>query len=111
MCIRDRCDVELGDRHLCPACLESGKGTGKITGLQTDRTLYDNIALALAVYPLLIFWLTFVTAPVALYMALRYWNAPSSLVPRTKLRLVLALGLAGLQIAGWLLLIIFLVTR
>jgi uncharacterized membrane protein len=36
-----------------------------------------------------------------LYIAFRHWNAPSSVVPRTRWRMVLAIILALLQIGGW----------
>ncbi|HUA39338.1 MAG TPA: hypothetical protein VMA35_13180 [Candidatus Sulfopaludibacter sp.] len=95
------CDCELNGQHFCPSCLEAGKNRGKIKNLENQRTLYDNIALSLAVYPLLIFYFTLVTAPAALFVAIRYWNAPRSMVHRTKTRSVAAIILASLQIAGW----------
>lgn len=49
------CDCDLRGQHLCPACLEIGKAKGKIKTLDNERTLYDDIALALAIYPLLFF--------------------------------------------------------
>jgi hypothetical protein len=55
----------------------------------------------LAIYPLLIFYFTLVTAPIALFVAIRYWNAPRSLVRRTKIRYITAIILASMQIAGW----------
>ncbi len=105
------CDCEFNGQHLCPTCLETGKKKGKIKNLQNHRMLYDNLALALAVFPLLIFWFTIVTAPMALYLGIRYWNAPSSIVPRTKVRLLLAIILAGLQILGWVVFFYFISTR
>jgi hypothetical protein len=105
------CDCDLHGEHFCPACLQTGKKKGKIKRLEQERTLYDNIALALAVYPLLIFYFTIVTAPTALVIAIRFWNAPRSIVHRTKARLVLAILIAALEIAGWIALVIFLVTR
>jgi hypothetical protein len=95
------CDCELNGQHFCPACLEAGKTKGKIKSLENQRTLYDSIALSLAIYPLLIFYFTLVTAPIALFVAIRYWNAPRSLVRRTKIRSVAAIVLATMQIAGW----------
>lgn len=95
------CDCELQGQHFCPTCLEVGRTKGRITKLENRRTLYDSIALALAVWPLLIFYFTVVTAPMALYVAVRYWNAPRSVVHRTKVRYVLAILLASLQIAAW----------
>lgn len=95
------CDCELNGEHFCPACLEVGRKKGKIKSLENQRTLYDSIAFALALYPLIFFYLTFVTAPMALYLALRRWNAPRSIVHRTRIRLVLAIVLSVAQIAGW----------
>jgi hypothetical protein len=105
------CDCELHGEHFCPACLESGKRKGKIKKLENERTLYDNIALGLALYPLLFFYLTIITAPMSLFVAIRYWNAPRSIVHPTRIRLVLAIILASLQVAGWAVGIYFLTTR
>jgi hypothetical protein len=105
------CDVELSGRHLCPACLESGKSKGKLEQLQNQRVLYDDVAVALAIYPMIVWPFTIITAPMALYVAFRYWNAPSSLIPRGKARFIVAILLASLQIFGWTGAIFFLVTH
>jgi hypothetical protein len=48
------------------------------------------------------FPLTFLTAPVALVVAVWKWNAPSSIIPRRPhVRFAAAAVLALLQIAGW----------
>src|SRR5437870_464361 len=95
------CDCELHGQHFCPACLEVGRKKGRIKSLENQRTLYDSIALSLALAPLLIFYFTIVTAPMALYFSIRYWNAPRSIVHRTKVRYVFAIIFALLQIVGW----------
>jgi hypothetical protein len=98
------CDCELQGKHFCPGCLETGREKGKMQNLQNQRTLYGNIALALAVWPVvLVFgvYFTIFTAPMALYVAIRYWNAPLSLVGRTRARHVIAIVLGTLQIVGW----------
>lgn len=105
------CDCELNGQHLCPACLEAGRTKGKIKGLDNQRTCYDTIALALAVYPMLIFYFTLITAPMALFIAIRYWKTPPSLVRRGKFRFVAAIIVASLQIACWAILFITLATR
>jgi len=105
------CDCELNGQHFCPACLETGKTKGKIKSLENRRTLYDSIALSLAVYPLLIFYFTLVTAPVALFVAIRYWNAPRSIIRRTRIRYIVAIVLASMQIAGWGFLFVALATH
>ena len=108
------CDCELHGRHFCPGCLESGKQKGKIEKLENQRTLYDNIALALVIYPVILLfgvYFTFITAPLALYTAIRHWNAPGSIVRRGKTRLVAAIILGALELTGWVALVYFLFTR
>jgi len=95
------CDCELHGEHFCPACLEVGRQKGRIKRLENQRTLYDAIALSLSILPLLVFYFTVITAPIALYMVIRYWNAPLSMVHRTRIRLVLAGLISTAQIVGW----------
>lgn len=95
------CDVELNGQHLCPACIESGQKKGRLKNLENRRVLQDSLALILATLPLLLFWITLITAPMALYVAIRHWNTPTSIIRRTKVRFVLAIVLASLQIVGW----------
>jgi len=107
------CDIELNSRHLCPSCVEKGKQRQKIKTLETSCILYDSIALSVAFVPLLffifLFWATVITAPMAIFIAMRYWNSSCSVLRRTKLRFVLAIILAVLQIGGWIaVLILFL---
>jgi hypothetical protein len=105
------CDVEFGDKHLCPSCLEAGKTKGKIINLERQRVMYDSTALALALFPIITIWFTLITAPIALYLAIRHWNSPMSIVRRTKIRFVLAIALAGLQIIAWAIGIAYFVSR
>jgi hypothetical protein len=95
----------LDGRHYCPTCLETGKTKRKIQSLDNHRTLYDSVALAVALYPLigfLFFWYaTLITAPMAIYIALRYWKAPLGILRRTHVRFVAAILLALLQIGAW----------
>jgi hypothetical protein len=98
------CDCELNGQHFCPACLEVGKAKGKIKNLDNHRTLYDTIAMTLAILPVvtIAFWFaTMITAPIALFVAIRYWNAPLSIVRRTKIRYVIAILVGSVEMAGW----------
>ena len=97
------CDVALNGRHLCPACFEKGKSKRKIKSLENHRTCYDTIALMVATVPLLFYFITLITAPLAIYLTVRHWNTPSGIIPRTRIRFILAFFMAGLQIAGWIL--------
>ncbi|MDI6775578.1 MAG: hypothetical protein QME60_09390 [Verrucomicrobiota bacterium] len=106
------CEIKLADRLLCSACIESGKQQETIEPLRARRALYDNIAISLAVYPMVVppfIYFTFLTAPVALFLAIRHWKTPQSIVPASKVKAAIAVLLAGLQLAGWALLIVFLV--
>lgn len=105
------CDCELHGQHLCPACLETGRTKGKIKSLENTRTRYDNLALGLAVYPILLFYFTLVTAPMVFYVAIRYWKAPLGLTQGSRVRFVIAMIIATLQIGGWGLLLIGIFAR
>jgi len=105
------CDVEWGEKHLCPACLETGKKKGKIVNLDRHRVLYDGTALRLALFPIITVWFTLVTAPIALYLSIRHWNSPLSIVGRTKIRFMLAMAFSGFQILAWAAGIAYLVSR
>ena len=98
------CDVELHNEHLCPNCLESGQKKGKLKHLDKERILYDNIALRVAIYPLILFFfwfVTIITAPAAIVLSIWYWKRPSSVLPRTKIRFILAILIAFAQIGAW----------
>jgi hypothetical protein len=97
----DLCDMEVGAGHLCPSCLEAGQKKGKLADLEHHRKLHDSAALAIAVLPLIAFWFTLVTAPAALYLSVRNWKAPGSIIRRGKGRFVAAIALSGLQILAW----------
>ena len=109
------CDIEINNKHFCPTCLEKGKQKQKIKTLENSCILYDNIALYLAFVPLLLFiflfWMTIITAPMAIYVAIRYWKNPCGVISRTKLRFVLSIILSLIQIGGWFLLVFELVFR
>jgi hypothetical protein len=105
------CDCSLHGKHYCPTCLEAGKTKGKIKSLENQRTLYDQVALSLAILPLIFFYFTLVTAPMALFVAIRYWNAPRSILRRTRIRFIIAIVIALLEIAGWTAIFIFIATH
>ncbi len=97
------CDVVLNDRHLCPACFEKGKGKGKIKNLENHRTCYDTIALIVATVPILFYFITIFTAPLAIYLTVKHWSMPAGITPWTRIRFIIAFLLAGFQIVGWIL--------
>jgi hypothetical protein len=95
------CSVELGAEHLCPSCISAGKKKGKITNLEDHRTRYDSIALSLAVFGLLIYVFGIFLAPAAIYIAIRHWNSPGSLLGTSKLRFIIAIIIASGTLVAW----------
>lgn len=90
---------------MCPQCLETGKTKRKIKNLEDQRICYDTIAWLVALVPMLFFWFTIFTAPIVLFLVIRFWKSPLSIVPRTRIRFVAAFGLAVIQLTGWTLFI------
>jgi len=96
------CDVALNGQNLCPSCFEKGKTKRKIKNLENQRTCYDTIALLVATASIFFYWFTIFTAPFVIYLTVRHWNSPSSIIPRTKIRFVLAFIIASLQLVIWI---------
>lgn len=105
------CEMRIGNRILCPVCIEKGRADGSMEVLETRRILYDGLALLLSLAPVafvvlalccpLLYIAPLVTVPLSLYYAIRSWKMPGSILPRTKVRPVLAIIFAVLQIATW----------
>ena len=103
------CEISFDGRTLCTNCLQSRRDSHQLPSLERSRFLYDSLALALAVWPLVLLpfiFFTFITAPAAIYVVLRYWSASNSILPRTKYRFVLAFLLAIAQLVGWVIIIV-----
>lgn len=95
------CDVELNDRHLCPGCLEAGTTKGRLVELEQRRFRFDNLALAFALVPVLMWVVTFATAPATIVLAFYGARQPRSLVARYWPRAAAAIFIATLQMVGW----------
>jgi hypothetical protein len=98
------CDLDVNGRHVCPRCFE------KAETIEPRRTMYDSLALAISTFPMLLFWPALITAPWALFLVFRRWSAPSSIVPRTKVRFVLAALFAGAELAFFIF-VIYMMTQ
>ncbi|HEX7359162.1 MAG TPA: hypothetical protein VF283_01595 [Bryobacteraceae bacterium] len=88
------CEVEIAGAIWCPACLESNQGVALPRALEKRRTLYDSVALALSIWPVALLYPVIITAPTAIYLSIRHWKTPSSLIPRKKWRFAAALTIA-----------------
>lgn len=85
------CEIEIDGRKLCPTCFENRLSSNRLEAAETRRTMHDSIALAVATWPMLLFfWPSIIGAPAALYIVIRRWRAPLSILPRTRIRFVLA---------------------
>jgi hypothetical protein len=69
------------------------------------------LALTIAVVPLLFVWTSILGAPVALYLVWRYRKAPCSLTGRANVIFAAAALLALLEMGGWAIVLIFLLTK
>lgn len=96
------CDLEIAGRHLCPVCFQANLSKGDNVRVERRRMLKDSVALWTAILPIFLFWpVTIITGPTAVFMALRYWKAPTSVVGRTKTRLILAILLGLAETGLW----------
>jgi hypothetical protein len=105
------CEIQLGGKCLCPTCLENGRQSESLQELVTQRTLHDSVALSFAALPLLVWPITMITAPVALYLSITGWKKPRSLVRRNRIRLLFAMLIALAQIATWVAVVVAIVAE
>jgi hypothetical protein len=104
------CDLEVEGRHICPRCFESGVGAHKIQTAEPRRVMYDSMAMALATFPFLLIWPALIGAPWSLFIVVTRWNAPLSVVPRTKIRFIIAALFAVAEI-GFIAFFIYMMTQ
>ena len=90
------CDVLIASRHICPACIRTGKQKGHLQILCTHRVLYDEVVLSLAAISLLVWPFALVAIPAALFVAARHWNDPLSIVRPSRVRMTVGVSLAVL---------------
>ena len=106
------CDLDFNGTHYCAPCLEAARGRGTFPRLENQRTCHDRIAMAVALYPLLLlFYPTLVTAPVAVFLSARALRTPGSLVHGARIRCVLAMLFASAEIVVWVLIFNLIVTQ
>lgn len=104
------CDIEIGRSHICTYCLQAKKTQSTSAKLENERVLHDSVTFTLAAAVPFLFWPAApFTAPYALYRAIRYYNAPTSIMGRSKWRLIVSMLLCVFQIIGTAVLIYFVV--
>ena len=93
------CNIQIGAQHLCASCIEAGTKpvSSRKLELDTRRPMYDSVALVLAILP------TIITPLIALYIAVRHWSSPGSVIGRARGKWIIAIVLAVLQLTLWVL--------
>lgn len=105
------CAIHYSGRRLCPECIRISQKSPAGT-LARERVLYDRLALVTALFPLIFWPFTLITAPIAFGMSLYGWNKPGSLVRGiSRTAQVLAILLAVAEMAGWVVLFVYLAHR
>lgn len=104
------CDLPVGEARYCPVCLEA-KHQGPGLDLLVDRrTCHDNLVLKILLASVFLFLIpSLFLAPLCLFLVIRYWQSPGSLLRRGRWRLIAALVLSSLLIIGWVLVLILMV--
>jgi hypothetical protein len=105
------CTIAFAGQRVCPACMAANKKSDAAPVVR-QRTLFDSLAMILAILPLLIWPFTCITAPAALGLVIYGWNKPGSVVRgRGRVRLVIAGLLALIQIGVWVTVITLVVLK
>jgi len=105
------CVVELMGSTYCPSCMAAGLSKAPGRDLPSSRVAYDSVALTVAVAPLLFWPITFLTGPVAVFLALRYWKRPLVLMHANRWRFVAAIVIGLLEFGGLSWLIVYALLR
>ncbi len=95
------CRICWAGEDSCAACLETANSGKRAKQLASTRFHYDSLALALSTLPILTGVISIITAPVALGFALFTFKRECSVVPRTKIRLLMAILFSTATIAAW----------
>lgn len=101
--ICDLCKTEWNGRTVSFEALQRLLEQGGAVAKGRARIRWDEIALALAVLPVIFIFPTMITAPAALVICAVHWRkGPTSIVRRSRWRYWVAGMLALAQSAGWL---------
>jgi hypothetical protein len=100
-----RCEVDWAGQKTCLTCLHAGREVREDDRFLTKRTLWDNLALSLLIWPpILVFFygifFSLLAAPVAIFIVLKNWNTSRGIVPRGRTNQILTLVISVLLIAG-----------
>jgi hypothetical protein len=94
------CAVDFDGSTWCPGCMADAQSGKKHAKLEHRRLLWDSIALGAATWPFIAFlWPAIPGSLATIFISIRYWKRPTSLVPRLKWRFALAILIALAELA------------
>jgi uncharacterized paraquat-inducible protein A len=106
------CELNIEGRIFCPNCLEKLDQEKRLKTFTNQVTFWDSITLSLAILPMLLWPFTIITAPLTLIYIWRHFKDNKNyIIPRKRWRFYLAGLLAGMQITGWTILIMFSIVK
>lgn len=105
------CTTPFRGATWCPQCISQGM-SGKVDAFKHRYTMWDTTAASVCVLPIFLScgYLTFISAPVALFLSIFWWKRPSGILPRSKVRHVLTILFSLVQIGAWIALVIMIGT-
>ncbi len=112
--ICERCEIDWAGQTTCLTCVHANREVRDADSYRSRRVLYDNLALSLLLWPLIVpvyglFGMA-LTAPIALFLVIRHRKASRGIVPRGRFRLFAAGAIATLALAGMVLGFVMLAT-
>lgn len=99
------CDLNVEGKHVCPTCLSREQTEDKGQRPKDKRTLYDLLASHIVILMLLPcgWYVMPFLAAIVVYLCLRYWNAPRSVLSPGRWRLVVSVSFAVALLGLWIL--------
>ena len=100
-----RCEVDWAGQKTCLTCLHAGREIREDDRFLTKRTLWDNLALSLLIWPAIFIpfyglFFSLLASPAAIFIIVKNWNASRGIVPRGRGRQIAALAISILLITG-----------
>lgn len=106
------CELNIEGRIVCPTCLEKLDQEKRVSTFTSEVAFTDAISLSLALFPMLIWPITFITAPFTLFYIWRHFKETKQyIIPRKRWRFYLAGLIACVQITAWAILFTGIFTR
>jgi hypothetical protein len=86
------CEVKMHSRRLCPGCVERLYDEMEWPRLINSVYQWDSLALTVSVLTMLCCqFLGLFTLPFSIFVTIKYWNTPMSILPRSRWRFLAAI--------------------